>query len=60
LIDNGYNKNFGARPLKRAIEKYIINPISEEILTDKISNNSNIVVSLAEDKQKLLFVYLML
>lgn len=40
LIDKGYDSSLGARPLKRAIVKYIEDPISEEILrksiTDKI------------------------
>ena len=32
LVEKGYDQAFGARPLRRAIEKYIENPLSEEIL----------------------------
>ena len=32
LIDKGYNPDFGARPLRRAIEHLIEDPLSEEIL----------------------------
>ena len=32
LIEKGYNQNFGARPLRRAIENYLEDPLSEEIL----------------------------
>lgn len=35
IIDKGYDKDFGARPLKRALQKYVEDPITEEI----ISNN---------------------
>jgi len=35
LIDQGYNPDFGARPLKRSIEKLIEDPLSEQILRDE-------------------------
>lgn len=37
LIDKGYDQKFGARPLKRAIEKYIEDPLAEELLKAKAS-----------------------
>ena len=33
LIDKGYNPEFGARPLRRAVEKYLQDPLSEQILS---------------------------
>ena len=36
LIDKGYNPDFGARPLRRAIERYVEDPLSEEILRGKV------------------------
>ncbi|MCD6415399.1 MAG: ATP-dependent Clp protease ATP-binding subunit [Planctomycetes bacterium] len=36
LIDKGYNPDFGARPLRRAIERYIEDPLSEDMLAGKI------------------------
>jgi ATP-dependent Clp protease ATP-binding subunit ClpC len=35
LIEKGYNPEFGARPLRRAVEKYLEDPLSEQILAGK-------------------------
>ena len=35
LIDEGYNPDFGARPLRRSIQKYVEDPLSEELLRGK-------------------------
>ena len=45
LIDKGYNPDFGARPLRRAIEQHIEDPISEDILRGSYKGFSRIVVS---------------
>jgi ATP-dependent Clp protease ATP-binding subunit ClpC len=34
IAEKGYDSNFGARPLKRAIQKYLEDPIAEEILKE--------------------------
>jgi ATP-dependent Clp protease ATP-binding subunit ClpC len=47
LIERGYNPDFGARPLRRAIEQYVEDPISEEVLRGAYKNAVKIVVSLA-------------
>ena len=44
LVDKGYDPAFGARPLKRALQKYLEDPIAEEILRNKFVDNSIIVV----------------
>ncbi|HUS93136.1 MAG TPA: ATP-dependent Clp protease ATP-binding subunit [Phycisphaerae bacterium] len=44
LIEKGYNPDFGARPLRRAIEHHIEDPISEEILRGGYKGKSKIVV----------------
>ena len=36
VADAGYDPKFGARPLKRAIQKYIEDPVSEKIITDRM------------------------
>ena len=36
VADAGYDPKFGARPLKRAIQKYIEDPVSEQIITDRM------------------------
>jgi len=45
LIDKGYNPDFGARPLRRAIEQHIEDPISEEILRGEYKGKARILVS---------------
>ncbi|MCD6365050.1 MAG: ATP-dependent Clp protease ATP-binding subunit [Planctomycetes bacterium] len=51
LIDKGYNPDFGARPLRRAIEQYIEDAISDEILRGTYKKGSKIVVSVAEAQE---------
>jgi ATP-dependent Clp protease ATP-binding subunit ClpC len=36
IAENGYDANFGARPLKRAIQKFLEDPIAEEILKGEL------------------------
>jgi ATP-dependent Clp protease ATP-binding subunit ClpC len=45
LIEKGYNPDFGARPLRRAIEQFVEDPISEEILRDSYKGKDRIVVT---------------
>jgi ATP-dependent Clp protease ATP-binding subunit ClpC len=44
LIDKGYNPDFGARPLRRAIERYIEDPLSEALLAGKFKPPSRLTV----------------
>ena len=37
LVKHGYDEQYGARPLKRAIQKYIEDPLSEKILMGEFS-----------------------
>jgi ATP-dependent Clp protease ATP-binding subunit ClpC len=52
LIEKGYDSSLGARPLKRAIVKYIEDPISEEILRKTITDK--IVMDYDKDSNKVL------
>jgi ATP-dependent Clp protease ATP-binding subunit ClpC len=45
LIEKGYNPDFGARPLRRALEQYVEDPISEEILRGGYKGKTKITVS---------------
>ena len=45
LIDKGYNPDFGARPLRRAIEQYVEDPLSEAILRDEFKPGQIIQIS---------------
>jgi ATP-dependent Clp protease ATP-binding subunit ClpC len=44
LADNGFDPQYGARPLKRTIQKFVENPIAEEILKGRFGDNSTIRV----------------
>ena len=48
LAEKGYDKNFGARPLKRAIQKYLEDPL-EEIISSGVSEGDSIKVDLKKD-----------
>lgn len=50
LIEIGYDVKFGARPMKRAIQKWIEDPITEKILEDNPTKGS--VLHLSYDKEK--------
>jgi len=43
LIERGYNPEFGARPLRRAVEKYLEDPLSERILSGKFTSGRIVV-----------------
>ena len=44
LSENGFDPQFGARPLKRLIQKMIVNPLSKKILAGDIENSLPVVV----------------
>ncbi len=46
LVEKGYDREFGARPLTRAIQKYLEDPIAEEILKSNIANGDTLEVDL--------------
>ena len=49
LAKKGFDRMYGARPLKRAIQKYIENPISKEILSGRYSKGDLISIGLKKD-----------
>jgi ATP-dependent Clp protease ATP-binding subunit ClpC len=55
LVDHGYDEHYGARPLKRAIQRYVEDPLSEKILVGDFTRGDEIEVDLAPDKQRLAF-----
>ncbi len=51
IAEKGYDQQFGARPLKRAIQKYLEDPLAEMILTGKeLTDGKTIRVSLVDDQ----------
>ncbi|MBV7532910.1 ATP-dependent Clp protease ATP-binding subunit [Chitinophaga sp. sic0106] len=55
LADKGYDQQFGARPLHRAIQKYLEDPLAEEILNMNIHDGDVLVADLDKENQKLVF-----
>jgi len=53
LIEEGYDEEYGARPLNRAIQKYIEDPVSEEILSGNVEEGQTIKVSYSKTKNKI-------
>ncbi len=50
ILEKGYDAKYGARPLRRAIQKYIENELAECLLRNEIIPNEKIVVILANEK----------
>ncbi len=48
LVERGWDAQYGARPLKRAIQKYIEDELAEQIIQTKPEDNSNIIVDFVE------------
>jgi ATP-dependent Clp protease ATP-binding subunit ClpC len=46
IAEKGYDAQFGARPLHRAIQKYLEDPLAEEILNMNIKNGDTLVANL--------------
>src|SRR6267142_1172585 len=55
LVKNGYDEAYGARPLKRSIQKFIEDPLSEKILLGEFTKGDEIEVDAAADGSKLDF-----
>jgi ATP-dependent Clp protease ATP-binding subunit ClpC len=55
LVGHGYDEHFGARPLKRAIQRFIEDPLSEKILVGDFAKGDEIEVDVSADKTKLDF-----
>jgi len=49
LVQKGYDPVYGARPLRRAIQRYVENPISTKILQGEFREGDTIAISLQED-----------
>ncbi|MGJ8743082.1 ATP-dependent Clp protease ATP-binding subunit [Polaribacter sp.] len=56
IADKGFDKKYGARPLKRAIQKYIEDALAEEIVNSKLSEGDTISMDLDEAENKLTII----
>ena len=55
LVDKGFDEKYGARPLKRAIQKYVEDPLAEEILRGSFKEGTKIIAKHAENTEELVF-----
>ncbi|TFG65172.1 MAG: ATP-dependent Clp protease ATP-binding subunit, partial [Gemmatimonadales bacterium] len=55
LVDRGYDTKFGARPLKRTIQRYVEDALSEKILMAEFAPGDEIAVEVASDSETLTF-----
>ena len=53
IAEKGFDKQYGARPLKRAIQKYIEDALAEEIVNSKLEEGDSIFMDLDEKKEEL-------
>ena len=55
LAEKGYDKTYGARPLRRSIQKYLEDPLSEEILKGSFKDVAKIKVKYKKGGEELIF-----
>ncbi|MFH1700710.1 MAG: ATP-dependent Clp protease ATP-binding subunit [Candidatus Zixiibacteriota bacterium] len=57
LAEKGFEPQYGARPLKRALQKYLEDPLAEEILRGQYAGDTELVIVVADDKESLKFEF---
>jgi ATP-dependent Clp protease ATP-binding subunit ClpC len=55
LAEQGFNPAFGARPLKRALQKYVESPLSVRLLAGEFNQNKHILVDVDREQNELVF-----
>jgi ATP-dependent Clp protease ATP-binding subunit ClpC len=55
LVEHGFDQSYGARPLRRAIQRYVEDPLSERILSHEFTAGDEIEIDVGPDKDKLVF-----
>ena len=54
LVNNGWDANYGARPLKRTIQKYVEDVLAEEILNMTLVSGDSVVLDYDDLKEEML------
>jgi ATP-dependent Clp protease ATP-binding subunit ClpC len=57
IADKGYDVQYGARPLHRAIQKYLEDPLAEEILNFTITAGDTLIADLDKEAGKIIFTF---
>jgi ATP-dependent Clp protease ATP-binding subunit ClpB len=55
LADKGWDPAYGARPLKRTIQKFVQDPLAELILSGRVKDGETVTISVGKDKKALVF-----
>jgi len=55
LVEKGYDPQFGARPLRRAIQRFVEDPMAEQILTKDLDEGAKITVDYKDGAEELSF-----
>ena len=53
IAEKGFDIQFGARPLKRAIQKYLEDPLAEEIIQAKLEEGDKVVIDYDKEKDEI-------
>jgi ATP-dependent Clp protease ATP-binding subunit ClpC len=56
IAEKGYDEKFGARPLKRAIQKHVEDPLAEEIIKSNLQEGDTIKIDLETEKEELTII----
>jgi ATP-dependent Clp protease ATP-binding subunit ClpC len=55
LTDKGFDPKYGARPLRRALQKYVEDPMAEDILHDELGEGDTVLITHEDDEEELSF-----
>ena len=53
IAEKGFDQQYGARPLNRAIQKYVEDALAEEIITSKMAEGDHVKMDLDKEKKEL-------
>jgi ATP-dependent Clp protease ATP-binding subunit ClpC len=53
IIEKGYDPNYGARPLKRAIQKYVEDPLAEELLKHNVNEGDELELDYLKEEDRI-------
>ena len=57
LVENGWDANYGARPLKRTIQKYVEDVLAEEILNMTLVSGDSVILDYDDLKEEMLVAH---
>ena len=56
LVEKGFDEVYGARPLQRAIQRYILNPLAEKIISKKIESGKKVLLGIKKGEMEMILV----